>query len=70
MWNAERCTDSGAWAGKLGAHEAHHRFGTLGRLPHVQLNLWRVGVKGSGIAFRLPVVSPSGAMRMMLQMLS
>jgi hypothetical protein len=40
----------------------------LGRLPHLQLNLWRVGVKGSGVAFRLPVVSPFGAMRVMLQM--
>jgi hypothetical protein len=45
----------GLWAGKLATHTAHHRFGAWGRLPHVQLNLWRVGVKGSGSAMRLPV---------------
>jgi hypothetical protein len=46
----------GLWAGKLAAHRAHHRFGTLGALPHLQLNMWRVGVKGSGTAVRLPLV--------------
>jgi len=45
----------GFWAGKIAAHPAHHRFGSWGRLPHVQLNLWRVGVKGSGSAMRVPV---------------
>jgi hypothetical protein len=45
----------GVWAGKLAAHPAHHRFGAWGRLPHLQLNLWRVGVKGSGSAMRVPV---------------
>ncbi len=69
LWDAARATDFGAWAGKLRSHEAHHRFGTLGRLPHLQLNLWRVGVKGSGVAVRLPLVSPTGAARVMLQML-
>jgi hypothetical protein len=24
-------------------------------MPHLQLNVWRVGVKGSGSAMRLPV---------------
>jgi hypothetical protein len=46
----------GLWAGKLAAHKAHHRFGTLGALPHIQVNMWRVGVKGSGTAVRLPLL--------------
>ncbi len=46
------------WAGRLGAHEPHPRFGSYGRLPHLQLNLWRPGIKGSGIAFRLPLIPP------------
>jgi hypothetical protein len=54
--------DVGAWAGKIGSHAAHHRFGSLGRLPHVQLNLWRVGVKGSGRSIRVPLVSLGGAL--------
>ena len=45
----------GLWAGKIAAHPAHHTFGNWGRLPHVQLNLWRVGVKGSGSAMRVPM---------------
>jgi len=45
----------GFWAGKIAAHPAHHCFGSWGQLPHVQLNLWRVGVKGSGSAMRVPV---------------
>lgn len=49
---------AGAWAGKIGSHQAHHCFGTLGRLPHVQVNVWRVGVKGSGLSYRVPLVSP------------
>ena len=32
----------------------------MGRLPHVQLNVWRVGIKGSGRAVRIPVVSLGG----------
>jgi hypothetical protein len=41
---------------KIGIHGAHHTFGQLGRLPHLQLNWWRVGVKGSGRAFRIPFI--------------
>jgi hypothetical protein len=48
----------GFWAGKIAAHPPHHTFGVWGRLPHLQLNLWRVGVKGSGSAMRLPVPLP------------
>jgi hypothetical protein len=35
-------------------HGPHHTFGSLGRLPHFQLNWWRPGVSGSGGAFRVP----------------
>lgn len=53
----------GFWAGKIARHPAHHRFGVWGRLPHVQLNLWRVGVKGSGSAMRVPVPSLPALLR-------
>jgi hypothetical protein len=61
---------TGAWAGKIGAHRAHHGFGGLGRLPHLQLNVWRVGVKGSGVSFRMPLVSPSRALDVMTSLLA
>ncbi len=40
---------------KIAIHEAHHVFPRLGgrRLAHIQLNIWRAGVKGSGRAFRI-----------------
>jgi RHS repeat-associated protein len=40
---------------RIACHGSHHEFGPLGRLPHVQLNWWRAGVKGSGGALRIPV---------------
>jgi RHS repeat-associated protein len=40
---------------KIGLHGPHHTFGKLGRLPHIQVNWWRTGVKGSGGAVRVPV---------------
>lgn len=40
---------------RVALHGAHHSFGSLGRLSHIQLNLWRIGVKGSGRAFRIPL---------------
>lgn len=58
-WFGVHECDTGLWAGKLGAHGAHHRFGDLGHLPHLQLNIWRVGVKGSGVSVRLPLLSPA-----------
>jgi hypothetical protein len=61
---------SGIWAGKVGAHPPHHGFGTLGRLPHVQLNLWRVGVKDSGLSLRMPLLGPRIAVRALLTLLS
>lgn len=58
-WSSVDACAAGLWAGKIGAHAAHHRFGSLGRQPHVQLNVWRVGVKGSGVSFRLPLPVPT-----------
>lgn len=29
-------------------HGPHHPFGSLGKLPHIQVNWWLQGVKGSG----------------------
>lgn len=42
---------------KIAIHGAHHAFPRLGgrRLAHIQLNVWRTGVKGSGRAFHLPL---------------
>lgn len=36
-------------------HAAHHTFGRLGCLPHLQANIWRPGVSGSGRAVRVPL---------------
>jgi hypothetical protein len=58
----------GLWAGKLAAHPAHHSFGSWGRLSHLQLNLWRVGVKGSGSAMRLPLPGASAVLRLLSAM--
>ncbi len=48
-------------AGKIGAkleiHTAHHTFGRLGNLSHIQLNTWVKGVKNSGRAYRIPLPS-------------
>jgi RHS repeat-associated protein len=43
------------WGGKLAVHTAHHQFGSLGRLSHLQANVWKMGVKGSGKVFRIPL---------------
>lgn len=40
---------------RIAHHSAHHTFGSLGRLPHIQFNTWRPGVSGSGGAFRIPL---------------
>jgi hypothetical protein len=38
---------------KVALHEAHHAFwGT--NMRHIQMTIWRVGVKGSGINLRVP----------------
>jgi hypothetical protein len=54
----------GFWAGKLAAQPAHHCFGAWGRLPHLQVNIWRIGVKGSGSAMRLPMPMPRAVVRL------
>jgi hypothetical protein len=46
-------------AGRIAHHSAHHTFGSLGRLPHLQMNYWRPGVSGSGGAIRLPLPNRS-----------
>ncbi len=46
------------YGGKLAVHTAHHYFPRFGRqLPHLQLNVWKVGVKGQGNTtwFRIPL---------------
>lgn len=40
---------------RIAHHTAHHTFGRLGRLPHLQANIWKPGVSGSGSAVRLPL---------------
>ena len=36
-------------------HDAHHTFGSLGKLPHIQINIWTAGVPGSGWGLRIPL---------------
>ena len=40
---------------RVAIHGAHHSFGRFGQLSHIQLNVWRIGVKASGRAFRIPL---------------
>jgi RHS repeat-associated protein len=47
--------EAAGWRVRFGLHDAHHSFGKLGKLPHLQWNTWRQGVKGSGRAFRIPL---------------
>lgn len=56
FWHRPSAGSVGVLAGKLDAHRAHHRFGHLGHLRHIQLNVRRVGVKGSGRNVRVPLV--------------
>ncbi|MDZ4168246.1 MAG: hypothetical protein U1E26_01135 [Coriobacteriia bacterium] len=65
FWNRPSSDSIGVLAGKLGAHCAHHRFGRLGHLRHIQLNIWRIGVKGSGRNVRVPLVRLSSVTRLM-----
>jgi len=39
----------------LDYHDTPHPFGPLGELPHIQLNVWTTGIKGSGWALRIPL---------------
>ena len=47
------------FAGRIMHHSAHHTFSSLGRLPHLQMNYWRPGVRGSGGALRIPLPNTS-----------
>ena len=40
---------------RIAIHAAHHTFPLVGEAAHVQLNVWRIGVKESGWAFRIPL---------------
>jgi len=40
---------------KIKVHGPHHRFPWLGKLPHVQINWWRPGIRGSGGVLRIPL---------------
>jgi RHS repeat-associated protein len=43
------------YAGKLALHTAHHTFGRWGKLSHLQVTIYRQGVKGSHWIKRLPL---------------
>jgi RHS repeat-associated protein len=42
--------------GKVGIHGPHHKFGSVGKLWHFQINIWQDGVKDSGKVLRLPLL--------------
>ena len=39
---------------KIDRHRTPHRFRFIGRRPHIQINVWRKGVPGSGRVLRFP----------------
>ena len=43
------------YTSKVAIHGAHHTFGSWGKLSHLQINLWKVGVKGSSKVLRIPL---------------
>jgi RHS repeat-associated protein len=43
------------WQTRIAIHGAHHTFGRLGKLVHIQLNFWKIGVSRSGGAVRIPL---------------
>ncbi len=40
---------------RVAIHGAHHTFPVVGRAAHIQVNVWQIGVKGSGSALRVPL---------------
>jgi len=40
---------------RVAIHGAHHTFPLVGRAAHIQVNVWRIGVPGSGRALRIPL---------------
>jgi hypothetical protein len=55
-FGAAKAMDAAKYSLKLAPHGAHHYFKLFGdKLPHLQLNAWIEGVKGSGkVVFRIP----------------
>ncbi len=47
--------EAAGWQSKASYHGAHHAFGEAGKLSHIQVNIWKEGVKGSGKSFRFPL---------------
>jgi RHS repeat-associated protein len=43
------------WAGRIALDSPHHTFGRLGKLGHLQLNIYKRGVRGSGRVIRIPL---------------
>jgi len=54
-WGGAGALKAAGYETKIALHGAHHSFGPLGKLAHVQMNIWKAGVKGSGQAFRIPL---------------
>jgi hypothetical protein len=44
------------WTSRVAVHGAHHSFPVIGRAAHVQVNMWKIGAKGSGFTVvRVPI---------------
>lgn len=46
-------TGTGTWMGKIGSSPGH--VGGPHQYPHIQLNIWRQGIKGSGKALHIRI---------------
>lgn len=40
---------------RVGIHGPHHPFLVIGKAPHIQVNIWKPGVPGSGRVVRVPI---------------
>jgi L-alanine-DL-glutamate epimerase-like enolase superfamily enzyme len=43
------------WGGRIALDAAHHTFPRFGKLSHLQLDLYKAGVKGSNINIHIPL---------------
>jgi hypothetical protein len=44
------------WTSRIAIHEAHHTFPIIGDAVHAQVNVWKIGAKGSGFTLlRIPL---------------
>ena len=43
------------YTSRIAIHGAHHTFGNLGRLSHIQVTVWKIASKGSGSNYRFPL---------------